>query len=138
MLDWPAKALSLIVVWQLPPSVVAPVADRSFPFMVAQRKHDDPIGSRIVLVERQIARIAARDHQLPQDIVHGSANGGVRSQHLQPAEHEVVGRERRRRFRLAQECHPPFEIGVRALRNDYFGHERNFGLRVFLPCSFAR
>ena len=41
MLDWPAKALSLIVVCQLPPSVVAPVADRSFPFMVAQRKHAD-------------------------------------------------------------------------------------------------
>jgi hypothetical protein len=41
MLVWPAKALSLIAAWQHPPSVVEPVADKSFPFMVAQFKHVD-------------------------------------------------------------------------------------------------
>jgi hypothetical protein len=41
MLAWRAKARSLIVVWQLPLSVVEPVADKWFPFTVARFKHAD-------------------------------------------------------------------------------------------------
>jgi hypothetical protein len=46
MLVWPEKALSLIAAWQHPPSVVEPVADKSFPFTVAQLKHADSRAQR--------------------------------------------------------------------------------------------
>lgn len=76
-------------------------------------QHEYDVSLLLVVVQRQIAGLSARDDEFSQAVLDRSADQRVVLQDLRRLRDQLDGSERRRGFGLAKKVRNPLEIGER-------------------------
>ena len=104
---------------------------------MAHGENEDDIDILVVVVERNVSRFAARDHQVAQPFFRRPSDQRVALQNVQRVEDDLDRSARRARVLGGEEFEQTIQIGPRPLRQDYLRHFFARSLRAGLPAARA-
>lgn len=104
---------------------------------MAQGENEDRVDILVVVVERDVSRFAARDHQVAQPLFRRPADQGMASQNVQRIEDGLDRHARRARVFGGEKFEETIQIGPCPLGENYLRHFFARSLRAGLPAARA-
>jgi hypothetical protein len=89
---------------------------------MAHGENEDRVDVLVIVVERDVPRFAARDHQVAQPLFRRAADQRVAPQNVQCIEDDLDRTARRARVFSGEKFEQTIQIGPRPLRQNYLRH----------------